>query len=78
MSDLRLHFTDPARRAAIVAAAEAEGIGVEEFVLEAAYERALRVNERHASSERPASSEPEPEGGAPRWLQGTYQVSHRY
>ncbi|MEW9553271.1 hypothetical protein [Nonomuraea sp. NPDC050783] len=67
-----LRFPDPARRAAVAAAARAEGVCVEEFVLEAAYQRALRVHERRAPSRR------EPEDARPRWLQGTYGVSHHY
>ncbi|MFC5829583.1 DUF1778 domain-containing protein [Nonomuraea insulae] len=61
MTDLQLRFTDPARYDVIAAAARAAGVGVEEFVMAAAYERALNTREQH-----------------PRWLQGTYRVSHHY
>ncbi|MEV0386712.1 DUF1778 domain-containing protein [Nonomuraea sp. NPDC050643] len=72
MSELRLHFHDPAQRDAIAAAARAEGVGIEEFILTAAYQHALRVHERGTPSP------PEAEADEPRWLQGTYRVSHHY
>lgn len=72
MSELHLRFSDPAQRDLIAAAARAAGVGLEEFILTAAYERALETRE-HLTPSPPGDA-----AGGPRWLQGTYRMSHHY
>ncbi|MEV0219074.1 DUF1778 domain-containing protein [Streptomyces sp. NPDC050704] len=43
---INLRFPDPEQRAAIAAAARQEGVSMQEYILSAAYSRAIAVEER--------------------------------